>query len=357
MRPSRRTALIAAILLAAGAGCRKSQEPAEEGAALDLVTVEKGDVREWLRLSGRVAPPPDRETKLAPLVAGRLTDVRVRAGQAVRADDVVARLETGSLDDELVAAEAAERRAAAEADVKRRVAARTRGLFEKGVASRQEAEGDEAAAVAAESALAESRSASSSARRRRGWAELRAPFDGIVLSVLRQAGDSVDGTPATPVVELAAPSPLEIAASATAEGLVRIAPGQEARVRIAGGEPIAARVARTARSVDPATGVGEVRLRFPESPPAALLGSSADVEIALAERKGVLVVPASALRRNPAGETEVLRVEEGKTALHAVEIGAVDGGRAEVRSGLAEGDRVVGEPVGLEGGVAVKEHP
>jgi RND family efflux transporter MFP subunit len=357
MKRSRRAGLLALILLVGGAGCRKTEEAAPEGAALDLVTVEKGDVREWLRLAGRVAPPPDRETKLAPLVAGRLTDVRVRGGQAVRAGDVVARLEPGPLDDELMAAQAAERRAASEADLKKRVAVRTQGLFEKGVASRQEAEGDQATAVAAESALAESRSALSAAQRRRSWAELRAPFDGIVLSVLRQAGDSVDGSPGTPVIELAAPHPLEIAASATADALARISPGQEARVRVAGAEEVSAQVARAARSVDPATGVGEVRLRLRESPPAALLGASADAEIALAERKGVLVVPSSALRRNPAGATEVLLVEDGKTALRAVEIGVVDAGRAEVRSGLKEGDRVVGEPIGLEGGLAVKEHP
>jgi len=359
MRHARRPVSLLALLLLAGGGCRKGEEPAAEAAALGLVTVAKGDVTEWLRLTGRVAPPPDRETKLAPLVAGRLTEVRVRAGQAVRAGDVVARVDAGPLDDELLSAQAAVRRASAEADLRRRVATRTQGLFEKGVASRQDAESDGAAAVAAESALAESRSSLSAAQRRRGWAELRAPFDGIVLSVLRQAGDTVDGTPATPVIELAAPSPLEVAAAATADALVRIAPGMRARVRISGAPEIEvpAQVARVARSVDPATGVGEVRLRLGASPPAALLGASAEAEIALAEKKDVLVVPSSALRRNPGGGTEVLVVEDGKTVVRPVEIGVVDGGRAEVRSSLKEGDRIVGEPIGREGGLPVKEQP
>jgi len=179
------------------------------------------------------------------------------------------------------------------------------------------------------------------------------------LSVLRQAGDTVDGTPATPVIELAAPSPLEVAAAATADALVRIAPGMRARVRISGAPEIEvpAQVARVARSVDPATGVGEVRLRLGASPPAALLGASAEAEIALAEKKDVLVVPSSALRRNPGGGTEVLVVEDGKTVVRPVEIGVVDGGRAEVRSSLKEGDRIVGEPIGREGGLPVKEQP
>ena len=338
------------------AGCRRGADEAEKATKLSAVRVEPANVTDWLSLSGRIVPPPDRETRLAPLVAGRLVEVRVRQGQAVAAGDVLARLDTGALDDEVKAAEAAARRAEAEAEFRRRIAVRTRDLVDKGVASRQEAEGDESAAVAAESSLAEAQSALSLARRRRDWSEIRAPFGGVVVAVARQAGDTVDGTPATPVLELAAPRPVEIAASATADSLGRLNAGLPAQVRLSGTEPtIRAVVARVARAVDPATGVGEVRLTAKDVPASAVLGAAAEVRVAVEVRKSVLVVPVSALRRNPAGQSEVILVEGSKTEVRVVDVGVRDGDRAEVRSGLREGDRIAGEPIGLDGGMAVTE--
>jgi RND family efflux transporter MFP subunit len=338
-------------------GCGKGADPQGEKAAnLPAVRVEQADVTDWLVLSGRLAPPPDRETRLAPLVAGRLTEVRVRQGQAVAAGDVLARLDTGALDDDVTAAEAGTRRAEAEAEYRRRIAVRTRGLVDKGVASRQDAEGDESAAVAAESSLAEARSSLSLARRRRDWAEVRAPFAGVIVTVIRQAGDTVDGTPSTPVVELASPHPVEVAASATAEALARLAPGLPAQVRVGGTEStIPAVVARVARALDPATGVGEVRLSVKDAPAGLVLGAAVEIRVAIEVRKGVLVVPVSALRRNPSGQSEVILIQGAKTEVRVVDVGVRDGDRAEVRSGLREGDRVAGEPIGLDAGMAVTE--
>src|SRR5206468_9031618 len=84
--------------------------------------------------------PPDRDATLAPLVAGLLLAVPVREGQSVRAGEILARVEGAPLDDALRAAEAAERRADAEAAFRKSAAVRTRTLVDKGVASRQDAE-------------------------------------------------------------------------------------------------------------------------------------------------------------------------------------------------------------------------
>src|SRR3989442_7648378 len=113
-----------------------------------------GTITEWIRLYGRIAPPPDRDATLAPLVAGLLLAVPVREGQSVKVGEVVARVEGAPLDDGLRAAEAAERRAEAEAAYRRSAATRTRTLVDKGAASRQDAEADEAAAGVAAAAPA-----------------------------------------------------------------------------------------------------------------------------------------------------------------------------------------------------------
>jgi macrolide-specific efflux system membrane fusion protein len=93
-------------------------------------------------------------------------------------------------------------------------------------------------------------------------------------------------------------------------------------------------------------------------PPAtAVLGAPVEARIAVEVREGVLLVPTSALRRNPGGQTEVVVIASGKTEVRAVEVGVREGALSEVRSGLHEGDRIVGEPIGLEGGMTVRERP
>src|SRR5256712_1653064 len=207
-------------LLGFALACARAEDaPADHAVAVRTARVETGTITEWIRLYGRIAPPPDRDATLAPLVAGLLLAVPVREGQSVRVGEVLARVEGAPLDDGLRAAEAAERRAEAEAAFRRSAATRTRTLVDKGVASRQDAEADEAAAVSADAALAEATSALATARRRRDWADLRAPFDGVVVRVFRRPGEAVDGTPATPVIQVAATTGAPVAAEATAEKL------------------------------------------------------------------------------------------------------------------------------------------
>src|SRR5256712_11713237 len=163
-------------LLGFALACARAEDaPADHAVAVRTARVESGTITEWIRLYGRIAPPPDRDATLAPLVAGLLLAVPVREGQSVKAGEILARVEGAPLDDALRAAEAAERRADAEAAFRKSVAARTRSLLDKGVASRQDAEADEAAAGSADPAPAQGSPAPATARAPRHWAQLRAP--------------------------------------------------------------------------------------------------------------------------------------------------------------------------------------
>ena len=170
--------LLLGLLALSAAGCADRDEPDEkpEPTAVLTAVADQGVITEWVELQGRVAPPFDRDATLAPLVPGRLVFLGGRVGERVAEGAVLARVETGPLDDELKSAEAAARRSQADAAFKRGVAARSLDLVSKGVASREEAEAAEAAAVAADSANAEDQAALATARRRRSWAELKAPF-------------------------------------------------------------------------------------------------------------------------------------------------------------------------------------
>jgi len=349
------------LLAALSAACHKTpSDPAIDPPTVHVATVATGTLSEWLRYSGRVVPPPDRDATLAPRVDGVLSEVNARVGERVVRGKVLARVDTATLTDALSAAEATENGAAAEADAKRRAASRTRALVTRGVVSGEQAESDEAAAAAAEAVLSQAKAARAAALRRRGWAELTAPFDGVVVRILRQKGEPVDGTSATPVVELAAEHPVQIALDAPAAGLSRLKVGQTADIALGAAEtaPLPAQVASVAAAVDPVTGTGSVRLAPLTENSGFVLGRVVEARIAVAEHRAVVFVPKSALRGGAAGAVEAVVVVEHRAHVRKVVEGLHDGDRVEILSGLAAGDAVVvDDPVGLADDAPVRDGP
>ena len=113
-----------------------------------------------------------------------------------------------------------------------------------------------------------------------------------------------------------------------------------------------------ARSVDPATGAGEVRLDFADPEVRLVLGTSVSIRVAVREKSDALTVPAAALRHGPDGAAQVVVVEGTTARVRNVAIGIADHERVEILSGLKAGEQVVvDDPVGLTDGAAVSVRP
>ncbi len=357
MRIRTRILLLAAAVLA-GCGVRDAGEGAARAVRVRVASVATHDFVVTLRAAGRIAPPVDRQASVSAQVAGRVQQVVAREGEHVRRDDLLARVDTRPLDDAVRSAEASLKRAEADATYRRDVAKRSRDLYEKGVVARQEADADASAAVAAEAAVVEATSALSAARRNRGWAEVRAPFDGVVVRILKHPGEQVDGTAATPIAEVAGVDPLEVSLDVPPDALAHLHVGDEAEVNTGRGAPLPARVTRVAGALDAASLVGGVRLRFRGGGPAFALGTPVDVRLTLERLTGALAVPKRAVRRNAEGAPEVVAVVGGKAKANPVTLGPEDGALVAVLSGLKSGDVVVvDDPLGLPDGAPLEiEH-
>jgi membrane fusion protein, multidrug efflux system len=343
-------ALLAAALAAAFAApaCTRSASDEEiESAAVptitaDVGTVEKRDLVDSLLVRGSVTAPPNQDVRLAAQVPGRVVAMRVAEGDSVRAGEVVAEIETPPLEDQQRQARAAHSQARVAIENAKLNLARTERLFERGIAAGKEVEDARAQAAAAEAALEQAQAALATADRQLARARVRSPISGQVVKRFVGVGEQVDGTPGQPLLEVANVERVEMAAHVSAERLGRVRVGQKAEV-VSDAWPerrFEGVVLAISPAIDPATNAALVRLRVVNPELALKVGMFAQARIGLAEKKGVLVVPPSALSRSEDG-TAVYVVSGQDATRTPVEVGLETPEAVELVSGVKQGQKVL----------------
>jgi RND family efflux transporter MFP subunit len=355
----------------ASAGCRRQVgdgEPGPERRAVRCAPVALAEVDDAIELRGTVAPLPDRDAQVAPQVPGRIVAVTVREGDTVTAGQAVARIDDAPLVDQANEADAILAKTQAERRNAEATRARTERVFEHGIAARQEVDDAATRADTARAAETEAAAAAKRARRQVDRATVRSPLAGVVVRILRRTGELVDGTPATPVVEVADPSRLELVSDAAASDLVRVAPGARAEITVAAlpGAAWTGAVSAVSPAVDRATGLGVVRMAIAlggagrgdggaaTRPPIGVLGTA---RVIAGRPRKAPVVPREALRSGAGAEAEVVVCgADGAARVRRVRRGATAGAAVEV-DGVAPGDAVALDPVGIVDGAPLEiEH-
>lgn len=355
------------------------------GTPADAVTARHAPLVRTLQFSARVATLS--RVDVGPTVTGRVSEVLVREGDAVRAGQVLVRLESEEAQAALAQAIAAERQAQArlaglrstgrsasqaqleQADANLTAAQaelrRTEQLVAQGFLSAQRLDDGRRAVQVAEAqrdaALAQSRAnadrgtdvvqaqaqlqaaaaATSAARARLAQAVLVAPAAARVLSREVEPGQIVQ--PGKALVGLALAGPTQIVAQVDERFLEQLRAGQKAAVvaDAFAGQRMDATVASIAPEVDAQRGAVEVKLALERPPPAFLREDmTLSVEVETARRERALVLPARALRSGAAGD--VLLVADGRRAVERpVRIGLRTLDAIEVLEGVKEGDLVL----------------
>lgn len=358
--------LCAIVGLSVLVGCKRREGESEMGAAgsekrpIRCAPTRAIEVEDALELRGTIAPLPDRDAQVAPQVAGRIVQLLAREGDRVTAGQPVARIDDAPLVDQ--ANEAAAAVTKAEAERRNAEATRTRveRVFEHGIAARQEVDDAVTRADTAKAAENEAQAAAKRARRQVERATVRSPLTGVVVRILRRSGELVDGTPATPVVEVADPERLELVSDVAAADLVRVARGARAAIHVPAlpGASWTGTVAAVSPAVDRTTGLGTVRvavaLEAARRPPIGVLGVA---RIVTGRPRQATAVPTRALRVSVGEEAEVVLCgADGGAHVRRVRRGATAGDAVEVE-GLAAGDRVALDPLGLVEGTPLEIQP
>lgn len=333
------------------AACHKTEPAAKP--QYPRVHVERaalGAVDESVTLTGVLAAPPGRDIKLGSLVQGRLLRVTVAEGDSVKTGDTLAEVEAGTASDELNQAEATAREADAAAQAAEAKLNRSEDLLRQGAASAQDAEQARAAAVAAKSANIRAKAAVGLARRKLTRTAIKAPFDGVVVGVFFRGGETVDGN-GQPIVEIAAPDPLELRVSASPRQASGLRPGMRATVRV---ESLAiqrdAELFAVSPAADAATGNILVRLRAQNPDGALKLGMLARASIRIGHLESAVSVPRAAIVPAPDGGTAVVMAAEGVAKTVPVSVAFTTEGHVVIASGLDGGEEVI-----TEGGYALPD--
>ncbi|MDQ2701704.1 MAG: efflux RND transporter periplasmic adaptor subunit [Pseudomonadota bacterium] len=301
------------------------------------------------------------EAALSFRVGGKLVRRLVDVGDRVRRGQLLAELDPGDLRLQAQAAQA--QLAAAEAELARAAAdkARYAQLAQQQLVSRSALQAQEATHAAAVGQARAARANFDVARNQAGYAQLRAPSDGVIALREAEAGQVVAA--GQMVFGLAADGAREIVIALPEARIEDFAVGQPALVELwsAQGKPLPAHVREIAPAADPRTRTFAARVVIDDMDDTAVeLGQSARVYFKPSKQrsgKAALTVPLAAVQRGEAnGRAGVWVVDPETRKLHlaTVVLGAYGEDRVPVFDGLEARDWIVvagghllreGEPV------------
>lgn len=352
-------AFVSGCLLAASAawmaGCHSSAaQPSQvETAAARLVECREQQVPVGLHITGTVHA---KDTAIiSAQVMGRIEQVLVREGDAVRPGQTLIVLEGAVLrsslaqaQDALTAAQNQEAAAQSNASLAASTLARYKQLQAEKSVSPQEMDEVTRRAEAAQSQLAAAHAQAEAARAQVsgaetmfGYTRLTAPFAGIVTA--RMADPGTMAAPGMPLVQVDRAGSLQLQVAVDESAIAAVRQGMKVQTTIDGlAQPLAGTVTEIVPAADPATHSFLVKIDLPSSSQlrSGMYGSA---EFSSGTRTAVLVPRTAVVLRGSLPCAYVLD-GNGIAQLRYLTLGAAHGDLVEVLSGISAGEKLVEAP-------------
>ena len=343
-----------ALLLSA---CDKSST-AEEAAPLASVRIETIEARPLSissELSGRIVAP--RVAEVRARVAGVVLQQAFREGSDVKQGQVLFRIDPAPFKADLDSAEAALRKAEANAFQARLQEQRYAQLIVDKAVSAQEYDNVRANSRQTAADVAANQAAVQRAKLNLGYATVTAPISGRIGRALVTEGALVGHNESTPLALIQQLDPIhadvtqstrelnELRRAFRAGQLQQVGQGQAKATLIQDDGslyPLPGKLLFADISVDPGTGQIILRSEFPNPDLDLLPGSFIRVRLEQAVNQQGISVPQRAILRDSAGIAQVLLLDsEARVSQQPVQLGQAQQDRWIVTEGLKPGDRIV----------------
>ncbi|MBL9097417.1 MAG: efflux RND transporter periplasmic adaptor subunit [Alphaproteobacteria bacterium] len=310
-----------------------SEGPAEapEREAIPVTVAEVGVAVDAQTIEATATLVLKRETALAFKVGGVIASLNVRAGDQVKAGQVLASLNQTEIS-------AREREARAQLDLARKEYERAVELKSRGFVADRRVDD-------AKAALERAKAGFDVVHFDRGWAELKAPWDGVVLTRYVEAGELIaPGRPALAVGDTT--GGFNLMTPIADRDVGRLVVGDRVDISFATTEQrVKGHVARVTAKADPRTGSFEAEIAVEDAPASLRSGmiGRAVIYPAAGAASTLVAIPAETIVEGDGKRVSVYVLKAGGKAaeLREVRLARLEGSQALIASGLAPGERVV----------------
>jgi len=364
LQPAQRRTVLAALCWSLVAGTAsltacgvQTQDAARSvaGPQVPVLTLGVQAVGAAIELDGSLQAV--RQSVLSAQASGRIATLSVKAGDRVKAGQVLAVIDDRATQADVAQAQAGFAKADAQLAKAKAHHERTRDLHAQGFVAQAALDVALSQLKAAQAGVAAARAGQTQSTLAQGFTRLTAPYDGWVLQTHTQVGALA--LPGTPVLTVFAPQPIRAVVFVPASQQALAQQAQRIEVQLPGTDQWVKPSTRISLpAADPVSQTVEWRLDLSATDGAGQVpGRQVRVRFVGGDAQQRLVLPESALLRRGelTGVYVVASRGEGEPAgfaLRAVRTGASHGAAGvEILAGLKAGDRVALDPVraGLTG--------
>jgi len=307
------------------------------------VVAERRTIASTVLATGVIRLRVGAEVRVGSQLSGIVEELNVTVGSKIEQGDVIARIDSRSLEARLAQAQAQIRVIEQEVERAKVELARAQELDVKKLVARTEVEDRTLDLADARARLEKSRRDAEVVETDLGYAAIRAPITGTIASVSTQKGETVAAAFSTPTfVTIIADDALEVVAMVDETDIGTIEESNEVLFTVESYPAID--FSGTVKQVAPTgtiiSGVVNFEVMIDIESDGSVLkpDMTANVSIRTAEREAV-VLPTGAVLRD--GFARYVFIDEGgELVRHPVTIGTRDTGFTEIRQGIAPGDRV-----------------
>lgn len=334
--------------------CGEQQEETVEEVSVPvkIYEVKKDTITQIVELTGSVEA--ENDAVIYAKVSEKINEIRVKVGDKVQKDQIIAIQHNDALKQSVETAKAAVKTAESQNKLAQSDFNRMKSLYDQKAVSPQQFDQSKTQLETAGSTLEQAQSQLAQAEEGYQNSLIKAPFSGTVAAIYFEENQMVNAGQA--VAQVINPSTMKAKLTATGKDAAAIEVGQSVNITFPSlpGKVYKGKVVKMDQALDPMTNSLEVEVRIMDADKNIKSGLFGRFNVIIESKDNILVIPQLAVQQqteieinrktgvqNSIRKYYVFSVEDSRAVLKEIKVGLESGSLVEVKGGLKEGGNVV----------------